>query len=99
MKLDMYAIFPRGEGRDLVLDNCSSSCHNWVPLIQQKTKEDWATLCRDHIIRHGIVLSAADAGALCIYLQTHFNPETPLPKLPDWYSSGTTHPWGTFVGY
>ncbi len=98
MKLDMTKIFPLGEGRDLVLDDCLSSCHNWVPLIQQKTKEAWAMTCMGHSVRHGVVLSTADWGSLCTYLQNHFNPETPLPKLPDWATSGV-HSWGTWVGY
>ncbi len=99
MKLDMNVIFPPGEGRDFVLDNCLSSCHNWVPLMQQKTKESWAILCKDHSIRHGVRLEMADYAALCTYLQTHFNPDKPLPKLPDWFNEGVLHPWGTFVGY
>ncbi len=99
MKLDMNTIFPPGEGREFVFANCLSSCHNFVPLLQQKTKEDWATLCRDHSLRHGLTLSLAEAAALCTYLQNHFNPETPLPRLPDWFGEGTSHPWGTFVGY
>lgn len=82
LKLDMNAIFPPGEGQDLVFTECLNSCHTFVPLLQQKTKQAWEMTCRGHLIRHIPTMELTRWRRLCNYLETHFNPETPLPELP-----------------
>lgn len=82
LKLDMNAIFPPGAGRDLVFENCVSSCHNFFPLLQQKTPGAWKmTLLGNHRNRVRR-LSDAEYALLIAYLVANFNPEKPLPELP-----------------
>jgi cytochrome c5 len=79
--VNLDEIFPRGRGRDLVLNNCTS-CHTFVPIVVlQMTKDAWERNSRDH---RGRVTSLSDADfkALYEYLIANFNPDRPVPKLP-----------------
>ena len=82
VKLDIDAIFPRGEGRDLVLNNCTS-CHTIVPIVVlQMTKDAWDLNAREHRDRV-TSLSDTDFATLYTYLAASFNPERPVPQLPE----------------
>lgn len=79
--VDMDEIFPPGDGRDLVLNNCQN-CHTWVPIVVlQMNEEEWARWARDHRPRVE-ALSDEDFDTLYDYLVENFNPDTPVPELP-----------------
>jgi len=79
--VDMDAIFPQGEGRSLVLNNCQN-CHTWVPIvILQMNEQEWDRWAREHRQRvEG--LSDDEFGTLLAYVKANFNPDTPVPELP-----------------
>jgi hypothetical protein len=80
-KVNIDEIFPAGRGRDLLLNNCTG-CHTFVPIVVlQMTKEAWQRNSRDHRGRVA-ALSDADFKTLYDYLITNFNPDRPVPKLP-----------------
>lgn len=79
--VDMEEIFPPGEGRDLVLNNCQN-CHTWVPIVVlQMNEQEWDRWARDHRGRVE-ALTDEEFAALLAYLKENFNPETPVPDLP-----------------
>ncbi|MQA92278.1 MAG: hypothetical protein GEU90_18965 [Gemmatimonas sp.] len=81
MRVDLDAIFPAGEGRDLMLNNCQS-CHTWVPVVVlQMNEQEWNRWASEH---RGRVpgLSDEEFATLQSYLIENFNPETPVPELP-----------------
>lgn len=81
MTVDMDAIFPAGEGRELLLNNCQS-CHSWVPVVVLQMNEDeWARWAQDHRARVP-GLSDAEFATLQAYLVENFNPDRPVPELP-----------------
>ena len=79
--VDIDKIFPPGEGRDLVLNNCQS-CHVWVPIvILQMNKDEWKRNSLDHRDRvEG--LSDQEFELLYDYLASTFTPNRPVPELP-----------------
>ncbi|MEZ5287828.1 MAG: hypothetical protein R2712_24110 [Vicinamibacterales bacterium] len=80
-RVDLDAIFPPGEGRDLVLSSCQN-CHTFVPIvILQMDKDAWLRNSRDHRDR---VASLTDAqfAQVYAYLTEHFGPHRPVPELP-----------------
>lgn len=81
MTVNMDAIFPEGEGREILLNNCQS-CHTWVPVVVLGMNEDeWARWRQDHRARvPGIPDDRFEI--LYDYLVTNFNPDTPVPDLP-----------------
>ena len=81
MTVNMDAIFPQGEGREILLNNCQS-CHTWVPVVVLGMNEDeWARWRQDHRARvPGIPDERFEI--LYDYLVTNFNPDTPVPDLP-----------------
>lgn len=81
MTVNMDAIFPEGEGREILLNNCQS-CHTWVPVVVLGMNEDeWARWRQDHRARvPGIPDDRFEV--LYEYLVTNFNPDTPVPDLP-----------------
>ena len=81
MTVDMDAIFPAGEGRDILLNNCQS-CHTWVPVVVLgMNEEEWARWRQEH--RQRVPgLSDERFEILYDYLVTNFNPNTPVPDLP-----------------
>jgi mono/diheme cytochrome c family protein len=77
----MDAIFPPGEGRSLVLNNCQS-CHTWVPIVVlQMNEAEWERSSTEH---RGRVqgLSDQEFETLYAYLKASFTPDTPVPDLP-----------------
>ncbi len=74
-------IFPEGEGRDLLLANCSS-CHAVAcGAIGQRTATRWDSL-RDAHREHVASLSAADLEQVFAYLQANFSDGQPEPFVP-----------------
>ncbi len=81
IKVDLDEIFPPGEGRDLVLNNCQS-CHVWVPIvILQMDKDAWYRNSLEHRDRVSR-LSDDEFRILYAYLSSTFTPERPVPTLP-----------------
>ena len=80
-KVDLDQIFPPGDGRDLVLNNCQN-CHTFVPIVVlQMDKDAWARNSLDHRYRVASV-SDEDFKRLYTYLVANFHPDRPVPKLP-----------------
>jgi hypothetical protein len=80
-KVNVDEIFPPGEGRDLVLNNCQN-CHTFVPIVVlQMDKDAWARNSLDHRER---VTSLTDEEfkTLYTYLAANFHPGRPVPVLP-----------------
>jgi hypothetical protein len=69
------------EARGLILLNCTT-CHAFVPIIVQKTEEEWDATLTVHRPRSP-ELSDEEVAKIRNYLVTHFNPDTPLPELPE----------------
>jgi hypothetical protein len=80
----MDAIFPPGDGRDLVLDNCLT-CHSFLRFVLlQRTPEQWAYTRRT--MRQQVPhLDETQVDRLFGYLEAHFNDRTPPPELPEWF--------------
>ncbi len=92
-KINMDAIFPPGEGRDLVLWNCMN-CHTFVRIVTGHHSHShgaegpghdthWDT----HRILHRARLwrlSEEELDVLYAYLKENFNDTKPEPKLPCW---------------
>jgi mono/diheme cytochrome c family protein len=80
----MDAIFPPGEGRDLVLNNCMT-CHSFIRFVLlQRTHDQWSYV-RRRMRPYVAHLDEAQADALFRYLESHFNDTTPAPTVPNWY--------------
>jgi hypothetical protein len=81
LRVDMDAIFPRGEGRELLLRDCTN-CHSFVPMaIAQKSREDWesnALWHREQLPR----VSDEEYDAIYEYLIENFGPDHVVPELP-----------------
>jgi mono/diheme cytochrome c family protein len=81
MRVDIDAIFPEGEGRSLVLNNCQT-CHTWVPIVVlQMNEAEWYRSSLEH---RGRVqgLNDQEFETLYDYLKASFTPDTPVPELP-----------------
>lgn len=79
--VDMHAIFPAGEGRDIVLNNCQN-CHTFVPIVVlQMDRDAWQRNSLDHRERLP-GLPDEDFGKAYAYLAEHFHPGRPVPELP-----------------
>jgi mono/diheme cytochrome c family protein len=82
-------IFPAGQGRDVVLNNCGS-CHNLAcSAIGQRTAARWDSLRESHKDK----ITDADAVAAFAYLQSHFNDANPEPKVPAKFLQGGCTPF------
>jgi hypothetical protein len=80
-KVNIEEIFPPGPGRALVINNCTT-CHTFVPIVTlQMTRDLWGSSKRRHRGRVPAV-SDADFNTLYEYLIANFNPNRPVPKLP-----------------
>ena len=80
-KVNIDEIFPPGEGRDLVLNNCQN-CHTFVPIVVLQMDADaWTRNSLDHRDR---VTSLTDDEfkTLYSYLRANFHPGRPVPTLP-----------------
>ena len=74
-------LFPQGEGRDLVLNNCSS-CHAVAcAVIGQRTAARWNGLREGHS-DHLPALAGAELDRIFAYLQGHFDDTQPEPSVP-----------------
>ena len=74
-------LFPEGEGRDLVLNNCSS-CHAVAcAVIGQRTAARWNGLKEGHSDRMP-GLADGELDRMFAYLQGHFNDTQPEPSVP-----------------
>ncbi len=78
---NMTDVFPEGQGRDLVLNNCQS-CHVLVPILVLPMDEAaWYRSGLEHRERvEG--LTDAEFETLYDYLASTFTPERPKPELP-----------------
>ena len=75
-------IFPDGEGKDLVLNNCGS-CHAVAcNAIGQRTAARWDALRDDHGDKAS-GLSEDDLDTVFSYLSAHFDDSTPEPRVPE----------------
>jgi mono/diheme cytochrome c family protein len=80
-KVNIDEIFPPGEGRDLVLNNCQN-CHTFVPIVVLQMEEAaWTRNSIDHRERVTQV-SDEDFKTLYAYLKANFHPGRPVPTLP-----------------
>jgi hypothetical protein len=80
-KVDINQIFPPGDGRDLVLNNCQN-CHTFVPIVVlQMDKDAWTRNSLDHRERVAS-LNDEDFKKLYAYLVANFHPDRPVPTLP-----------------
>ena len=80
-RIDVDAIFPAGPGRDLVLNNCTS-CHVFTPIVVlQMNERQWDLSAREHRDRVGN-LTEAELTTLYDYVKANFNPDKPVPRLP-----------------
>lgn len=90
-KLNLDEIFPRGAGRELVLDNCQN-CHTFVPIVVlQMEKDAWQRSSLDHRDRVNN-LSDEEFKTVYEYLIANFGPHRPVPTLPkEFLESWTTY--------
>lgn len=80
-KVNLDEIFPKGRGRELVLNNCTA-CHTFVPIVTlQMSKDSWE---RNRGIHRERVPNLTDdeINVLYSYLEANFNPNRPPAKLP-----------------
>jgi hypothetical protein len=79
--VDLDKIFPPGEGRELVLSNCTN-CHVFTPIvILQMSENEW----RRNSVHHRewlLGVSDEDYATLYAYVIEHFGPDDPVPELP-----------------
>jgi hypothetical protein len=71
------------EGRQLIMDNCTS-CHTFVPIVlQQFDRNGWETEISRHISDgRDPGLSPEQAKTITEYLIANFNANLPVPTLP-----------------
>ncbi len=81
IKVNLDEIFPAGNGRDLVLNNCQN-CHTFVPIVVlQMEKDAWYRSSLDH--RERVTrLTDDEFKTVYEYLTANFGPHRPVPKLP-----------------
>lgn len=88
-KLPMEEIFPPGNGRDLVLNNCLS-CHSIIRIVWgPRTEGEWQGVKLRHRDRVR-ALNDDNFVALFAYLGENFSPDKPYPRLPQWYLDSVT---------
>jgi hypothetical protein len=77
-------MFPPGEGRNLVINNCSA-CHSFVRIVAaQRPKSAWV-MVKAKMRPNVPSLTDEEANTLFNYLAENFNDTKPAPCLPDWY--------------
>ena len=80
-KVNIDEIFPPGDGRDLVLNNCQN-CHTFVPIVVLQMDADaWTRNSIDHRERV-TTLTDDEFKTLYTYLRANFHPGRPVPNLP-----------------
>lgn len=81
VKVDLDDIFPAGEGRELVLRECTG-CHTWVPVvIMQAEAPYWWQISRDHRDRTPGITDE-EFNTLFEYIIANYPPDKPVPELP-----------------
>ena len=74
-------LFPEGEGKDIVLNNCAS-CHAVAcAAIGQRPANRWEDLAQAHA-EHVPSLSDAERQTAFAYLASHFSDQQPEPNVP-----------------
>jgi mono/diheme cytochrome c family protein len=82
-------LFPAGQGRDLVMNNCAS-CHNVAcSVIGQRSAERWDALKESHKDK----VSGPDLDTIFAYLKTNFDNTKPEPKVPPAFLEGGCTPF------
>ncbi len=85
-------IFPEGNGRQTVLNNCAS-CHAVAcTAIGQRTDGRWGDLREAHR-EHVPTLSEAELTAAFAYLQANFGADRPEPNVPARFLEGGCTPF------
>ena len=85
-------LFPEGDGRALVLDNCTS-CHAVAcSAIGQRTSARWDNLKEDHRDKASS-LGEADLETLFAYLKANFSDSQPEPNVPPHFLEGGCTPF------
>ena len=81
-RLDMDKIFPPGEGRELILQNCTN-CHTFVPIaLARNAPNEWRSQRTQH--RQRVPgLTDAQVDIMYGYLIKNNAPGRPLPELPE----------------
>lgn len=75
---------PPGEGRELLLQNCTG-CHSFVPIVTgQRPQERWSSLKEDHKDK-AAGISESDYDIIFDYLAENFNDTKPEPQFPQWF--------------
>lgn len=88
-KLPMEEIFPPGNGRELVLNNCLS-CHSIIRIVWgPRTEGEWQGVRLRHRERVR-ALNDDNFNTLFAYLRENFSPDKPYPRLPQWYLDSVT---------
>jgi len=68
--------------RDLILSACTS-CHMFSPIVlTQRTEDEWGAFFDRHRGRVG-EMSDADYEGIWEFVTVHFNPDNPVPVLPE----------------
>lgn len=71
-------MLPPGEGREMVLDSCTS-CHNLkITVHERKSRAGWAKSVNDMILR-GAPIFAEEIEPITAYLAKAFGPDLPKP--------------------
>ena len=82
-------IFPPGDGRELVLNNCAS-CHNVAcTAIGQRPSERWDALK----VSHKEHVSGVNLDVVFGYLNANFNDTKPQPNVPPSFLEGGCTPF------
>ena len=67
--------------REAILSNCTV-CHAFTPIVKaQKDKKGWAAFMQTHRERSPDIAADVYEG-MTKFLQAHYNPQNPVPKLP-----------------
>ncbi len=82
--MNLDEIFPEGEGRELVLQNCNT-CHSFLRIVRGKIEIGrWQAVKLRHKDRLK-ALSDERFNSLFTYVSEDFNSAKPEPKLPRWF--------------
>lgn len=91
-RLNLDTFLPRGQARDLFLNNCTA-CHSFVcAVLGQRTIEHWEYIKRTHRTLITSPISDADYGLVFTYLEQNFSDSQPEPELPPELIGGSCTP-------
>jgi hypothetical protein len=81
--IDLDALAPPGQARDIMMMECGN-CHSFVCIMrQQRTHGHWTMIRSLHVDRHWTMLDEDTLNTLFAYLESNFNENSQLPKIPD----------------